>query len=70
MARMNETRAPKILFNNNPEGRRSVGRPKMRWEDGVQSDLQALKIRNWKQIAQDRIQWKRILNQTKFNKWT
>ncbi len=30
VARMNEARAPKILFSRNPEGRRSVGRPKMR----------------------------------------
>ena len=70
MARMNEFRAPKILFNKNPEGRRSVGRPKMRWEDGVQADLKALEIRNWQQTAQDRIRWKQILNQAKFKHWT
>ena len=41
LIRMEENIAPLTLFRNNPEGRRGVGRRKMRWIDGVESDLRA-----------------------------
>jgi hypothetical protein len=34
--RMSEYRVIKKLFMSKPEGRRSVGRPKMRWLDDVE----------------------------------
>jgi len=33
--RMNSDRALKKIFNTKPDGARSAGRPKLRWEDGV-----------------------------------
>jgi hypothetical protein len=35
-------------------GRRSLGRPRLRWLDDVCDDLKVLKVRNWKEIAIDR----------------
>jgi hypothetical protein len=35
---MNE-RTIKKKFNTNPDGVRTVGRPKLRWEDGVHQDM-------------------------------
>ena len=40
-----------------PEGRRPVGRPRMRWEDCVRKDLRQLGVDDpaeWKRLAQDR----------------
>jgi hypothetical protein len=37
----------KRIFNAKPEGRRKRGRPKLRWEDGVDNDFEALGERNW-----------------------
>jgi hypothetical protein len=37
--RMSENRDTKNLYMSKPEGRRSVGRPKMRWLDDVEEDL-------------------------------
>jgi len=42
VARMSSTRAPSILFNHDPEGRKDRGRPKLRWIDNVEKDLEAL----------------------------
>lgn len=69
VARMNTNRAPKILLNNNPDGRRGVGRPKKRWIDGVEEDLRTLKITQWQSKAQDRPAWRRILDSAKSKKW-
>jgi len=70
LARMSPNRAPKKLFEKDPEGSRGVGRPKTRWIDGVQSDLSVLNIRNWKRTAQDRPTWNNVLQKAKSNKWT
>jgi hypothetical protein len=39
----------------------SEGRPPVRWLDNVQQDLQTLGVRNWEEIALDRIWWKGIV---------
>ena len=69
LARMEDERPAKTLFRNVPAGRRSVGRPKMRWIDGVQSDLRALDVRNWTAVAADRQSWNLILDQAKSKFW-
>jgi hypothetical protein len=42
--RMSEDRVIKKLYMSRPEGRRSVGRPKMRWLDDVEEDLRKMRI--------------------------
>jgi hypothetical protein len=39
LVRMNNDRALKKIFNAEPDEARSVGRPKLRWEDGVDQDM-------------------------------
>ena len=36
---MNNDRTIKKIFKTKPDGARSVGRPKLRWEDGVDQDM-------------------------------
>jgi hypothetical protein len=43
------------------EGRRQKGRPKLRWEDGVMDDARKLGERNWKNVARNRDNWRKLL---------
>jgi hypothetical protein len=45
--------------------RRTIGRPKNRWEDDVRKDLQTMKIKNWKKSVLNRDFWKTIVERTK-----
>jgi len=47
-----------------PEGKRSLARPKRRWEDNIKLDLREIGIEgaNWIQLAQDIIQWRVFVN--------
>jgi hypothetical protein len=47
------------------EGRRRVGRPKLRWMDRVMRDAERLGVRNWKSKAKDRDGWRRLLESVK-----
>jgi hypothetical protein len=42
-----------------PEGKRTLGRPRLRWEDNIKLDLGEIGIdgTNWILLAQDRVQW-------------
>jgi len=42
------------------DGRRPLGRPRLRWEDNIRRALREVGVRdeNWLGIAQDRIQWR------------
>jgi hypothetical protein len=51
---MNNDRTVKKIFNTKPDGVRRVGRPKLRWEDGVGQDMRILEIKNWKKVTLDR----------------
>jgi hypothetical protein len=47
-----------------PEDKRSLGRPRLRWEDNIKMDLREIGIdgANWTQMAQDRVQWWGFVN--------
>jgi hypothetical protein len=44
---------------------RKIGRPKLRWEDGVLQDIGALDIRNWRDMVMRREEWQRLLLKAK-----
>jgi hypothetical protein len=43
-----------------PEGRRRVGRPNLRWMDGVMRDAERLRVRNCRIKDKDRDGWRRL----------
>jgi hypothetical protein len=47
-----------------PEGKRSLGRPRRRWEDNIKLYLRETEIdgENWIQLAQDRVRWRSFVN--------
>jgi hypothetical protein len=54
--RMREDRVIKELCMSKPEGRRIVGRPKMRWLDDGEEDLRKMRISGWRGKARRREQ--------------
>ena len=55
----NEKRAWTLLIGK-PEGKRPVGRPKMRWENNVNHDLREVDYTgdDWKTLAEDGEGWR------------
>jgi hypothetical protein len=47
-----------------PEGKRTLGRPRRRWEDNISKDLQEVggDCGNWMERAQDRDSWRALVN--------
>jgi hypothetical protein len=47
-----------------PEGKRPLGRPRRRWEDGIIMDLGEIGWGGveWIQLAQDRDRWRAVVN--------
>ncbi|XP_055375855.1 uncharacterized protein LOC129608396 [Condylostylus longicornis] len=60
--RMDESRAPKRIFEARPLFQRNIGRPRSRWKDDVAEDWRKMNITNWQQLTTDREGWRRIVN--------
>jgi hypothetical protein len=54
---------PRRIMESKPEGRRSVGRPKLRRLDGVLEDLRKLGVKSWWLVARDRESWRKVLRE-------
>jgi len=62
---MEKDRMPKKIFNQEMEGARIRGRPRKRWKEEVEGDLQVLGVRRWKELVADRKKWKGLVRQAK-----
>jgi hypothetical protein len=64
IACMEEERKMYRVLVGKPEGKRPLGRPKHRWEDGIRMDLREIIWGSveWIQLAQDRDQWWSLVN--------
>jgi hypothetical protein len=47
-----------------PEGKRPVGRPRCRWVDNIKMNIREIELggMNWIDLAQDRNQWRALVN--------
>ena len=54
LERMGEDRMHKKVFTQELEGTRRRGRPRKRWKEEVERDLQVLGVRRWTELVADR----------------
>ena len=63
LARMGEGRVVHRVLVGKAEGKRSLGRPRRRWEDNIKMDLQEVGGGgDWMEMAQDRDRWRALVN--------
>ena len=65
LGKMEEDRMPKKIFTQEVEGTRRRGRPRKRWKEAVERDLQVLGVRRWRELVADRKKWMDIVRQVK-----
>ena len=65
LERMEQVRIPKKIFTQELEGTRRRGRPRKRWKEEVERDLQVLGVRRWRELVGDRKKWKDFVRQAK-----
>ena len=65
LERMEVDWMPKKIFTKKMEGTRRRGRPRKRWKEEVERDLQVLGVRRWRELVADRKKWKDIVGQAK-----
>ena len=65
LERMEEDSIHKKIFTQELVGTRRRGRPRKRWKEEVERDLQVLGLRRWRDFVADRKKWKDIVRQAK-----
>jgi hypothetical protein len=63
VVRMGEDRGVQRVLVGKPEGKRTLGRPRRRWEDNIKMDLQEVGggRGDWMELAQDRDRWRALV---------
>jgi hypothetical protein len=51
---MDEKRTPKRILEWKSIGRRIRGRPRKRWIEGMEDDVQIMGIRGWRKLCKER----------------
>ena len=61
---MGEERGVYRVLLGKPDGRRPIGRPRLRWVDKIRTDLQEVGCGyvDWIGLAQDRDRWRMFVN--------
>jgi len=61
---MGERRGVYRVLVGKPEGKRPLGRTRLRWEDNIKMDFQKVRCggTDWIELAQDRDRWRALMN--------
>jgi len=64
VARMGDRRGVYRVLVGKPEGKRPLGRPRLRWEDNIKLDIREVGCggMDWINLAQDRDRWRALVN--------
>ena len=64
VARMENGRSAFKILTGKPTGKRSLGRPRHKWEDNIRMDFEEVGINagNWVDSAQDRNYWRALVD--------
>ena len=64
MARMEEGRGVHKVLVGKPEGKRTLGRPRHRWEHNIKMDLEEVErvCGDWLELAKDRDRWRTLVS--------
>ena len=63
--RMDGGRIPRRILEWKSMGRRIRGRPRKRWIEDVEEDIQMMGIRGWRKLSKERAEWKKIAEKAK-----
>ena len=63
--RMDGGRMPRRILEWKPMGRRIIGRPRKRWFEDAEGDIQTMGIRGWRKLSKERTEWKKITEKDK-----
>jgi hypothetical protein len=56
----NWTLTSKIICETRNIGTRIKGRPRKRWIEDIEDDIQIMGIRGWRKLCKERAEWRRI----------
>jgi hypothetical protein len=61
---MGETRNAYRILVRRPDGKRPLGRPRRTWVNNIKTDLREIgwDVMDWIELADDRDQWKAVVN--------
>jgi hypothetical protein len=64
VARMGEERGVHRVLVGKPEGKKSLGRPRCRWEDNIKMHLKEVGggRGDWMELVQDRDSWRALVS--------
>jgi hypothetical protein len=64
---MGEDRGVHMVLVGKPEGKRSLGRPRCRWEDNIKMDFQEVGggRGDWMELAQDKDTWRALVDRVR-----
>jgi hypothetical protein len=64
---MDDKRKPKRVLERKPIGMRIRGRPRKRWIEGIEEDMQIMGIKRRRKQCKERAEWKRITEKAKIH---